>query len=114
MISLRKLALESAGAIQDHGLESCRGWALLIRATVASQEGRKQASERTLREAVAAFDESGMMLYREAARYRLGESLGDAGADELARAKAWLDEQGVVNRAAMIGMLAPGFTQSRS
>jgi serine/threonine protein kinase/tetratricopeptide (TPR) repeat protein len=112
--SLRKLALESAGAIQDHGLESCRGWALLIRATVASQEGRKQASERALREAVAAFDESGMMLYREAARYRLGESLGDAGAEELARANAWLDEQGVVNRPAMIGMLAPGFTQSRS
>lgn len=107
--NLRKLALESAGAIQDHGLESCRGWALLIRATVASQEGRTEASERALRDAVAAFDASGMMLYREAARYRLGEMLGDAGAAELTRAKAWLHQQGVVNPPAMIGMLAPGF-----
>ena len=85
-------------------------FSLLIHAAVAAQRGQARASE-YLREAIAAAEKNDMLMAAAAARYRLGEQLGDdEGATLVDEARGWLATQGVVNPPRMVEIVAPGFT----
>jgi hypothetical protein len=51
-----------------------------------------------------------MMLYAAAARWQRGRILGgEEGRALVVSAERWMTEQGIVNKARMAAMLAPGF-----
>jgi hypothetical protein len=108
---LRRLAAESADVLDKHGLDCGRAWALLLRAAVELLAENRAAALAHLRSAVDAFDRCEMKLYREGARWCLGNLLGPASGTELVReAENWMTGQGILNPAAMARMLAPGLT----
>jgi serine/threonine protein kinase/tetratricopeptide (TPR) repeat protein len=83
--------------------------ARMIRAGIARQSGERREAERELAGALAGFEREEMALYREAARYALGELRGGAeGAGLVRRAEAWMAEQGVVRPRALVAAVAPG------
>jgi eukaryotic-like serine/threonine-protein kinase len=96
-------------AIDGDAIAFGRPVARLLRAGVARIEGREQEAERELLGAVAGFDDAGMALYREGARYARGDLVGGAeGAAMKAQAAAWMEARGVVQPRAMTAALAPG------
>jgi len=83
--------------------------ACLVRAGLAYQGGKVRDERRELERAVAGFGREEMALYREAARYALGESLGGReGAGLVRQAEAWMAEQGVVKPRALVAAMVPG------
>ncbi len=85
---------------------------LLVRASLASIEGRDPESIGLVRGAFAGFEEAGLRLHMEASRWRLGQKLGgEEGAAMVALAVEWARGEGVVNPAAMFAMIAPGFAR---
>jgi energy-coupling factor transporter ATP-binding protein EcfA2 len=85
------------------------GLARVIRAGVASSEGKTDEAARTLDEAVKAFEAAGMTGYAWAARDRAARRRGGEGAaEETERAEAFFRRENVVNPARMMGMLVPG------
>ncbi len=66
--------------------------------------------EHPLRASQGIFEARGMQLYRESARWRLGQLVGGAEGAELTRAaEAWAVGEGVKNPARMLALMAPGF-----
>ena len=62
--------------------------------------------------AVDAFDDISMGVYAAAARRQLGKLVGgDEGRDLIARADAWMIEQGISNPARMAAGITPGFAE---
>jgi len=85
--------------------------ALLLRAAAASQRGDGATTRRLLEEAIDRFDAQEMALHAAAARWRLGELLGDdEGAALRTQAEVWMQAEGVAVPARMVAVLAPGFT----
>lgn len=83
--------------------------ACLIRAGLARLEGDRRAAEGELERAVRGFDREEMALYREAARYALGELRGGReGAALVERAEAWMAAAGVVKPRALVAAMVPG------
>lgn len=86
-----------AKRIARSGLPCAKPWAELLRASLAA--GRGADPRPGLRRAVGGFDTAGMLLYREAARWRLGERNA---------AEAWMRKRGVVHPERIVELLAPG------
>ena len=84
--------------------------ALLLRAGIASLEGRHTAALTCLHAAADKFDRAEMKLYAAVTRRRLGALRGDDHGRELQRqAEAWMAAQQIKNPVCMTRMLAPGF-----
>lgn len=82
-------------------------WTALIEGALAHADGNRKHALVSLELAITGFDVAGMALYREAARYRLGDLTGNlARRDE---AEAWLRSQGVPDPRAIVDALVPGF-----
>nr|AYM52884.1 hypothetical protein [Sorangium cellulosum] len=88
--------------------------ASLVRAGLARLDGGGFAAQRELARAIEGFDRHEMALYREAARYALGELRGGAeGAGLVRRAEAWMAEQGVKKPRSLVAAMAPGLVLTR-
>jgi serine/threonine protein kinase len=87
-------------------------WSALIGGALAFAGGDRVAAQRSLEDAMAGFERAGMALYREAARYRLGELASRTSLRD--EADAWLRGQGVPDPRALVDALAPGFSRSAS
>jgi eukaryotic-like serine/threonine-protein kinase len=84
--------------------------AALLTAGVAATRGEVARAEALLREAAAGLEAAHMDLYATAARWQMGRLVrGDEGRALIEAAEAWMAEQGIVDRARMAAMLAPGF-----
>jgi hypothetical protein len=84
--------------------------ALLLRAGIASLEGRDPAALTCLHAAADGFERAGMKLYAAVTRLRIGPLQGDDHGRELQRqAEAWMAAQQIKNPVCMTRMLAPGF-----
>ncbi|MBX3219075.1 MAG: protein kinase [Labilithrix sp.] len=82
-------------------------WAALVEGGLAHADADRSRALAALERAVAGFDRAGMALYREAARFRLGElSASPLRRDE---AEAWMRRQGVPDPRALVDALVPGF-----
>ncbi len=107
---LRRDARASANTIERHALPQARGSAHVLRAKLAQLEGDHEAARSRLQAAVAAYDEVGMALSREAARFGLGQiSRGDPGEAQMRRATAWMREQSIVDPAKMARSVTADF-----
>jgi tetratricopeptide (TPR) repeat protein len=107
--TLRRVVTDAADQLNEHGLGCGRAWASLLRASVSRLEKEDSAAVSHLRQAIEQFDECEMRLYREAARYCLGNLLGSREGMELVQqAERWMNGQGIVNPAATVRMIAPG------
>jgi len=110
--SLLKAALADAAKIEKEDMPWSNPLAALLRAGAAMIEGDSMRALPLLEVAITGLDGANMALYATAARYRRGHLLGgDAGRMLVVEAEQWLTKQGVVNRARMVGMLAPGFPE---
>jgi serine/threonine protein kinase len=84
--------------------------ALLCRAGAAAVRGDTEQSVALLAEAGPALEGADMRLWAAAAHYRRGQLVGgDEGATLCATAEQVMRAEDIVNPAAMVGMLAPGF-----
>lgn len=82
--------------------------AAALRAGVASVRGQFETSEARLAQAARGYDESGMRLYAEAARWQRAILIGgDEGEALNAAALAWAEEQGVADPGLMFRMALP-------
>lgn len=88
--------------------------ATLVRAAVAARRGEPERAVDGLRQAIVGLDAAEMAGYAAAARYRLGSLLGgDEGNEQLTAAGLFFQQQAVVDPAAMVELLAPGFPDPR-
>jgi hypothetical protein len=84
--------------------------ALLLRAGIASLEGRTALALRYLHDAADRFERADMRMHAAATRRRIGALQDDAAGRELQRqADEWMISQQIKNPAGMTRMLAPGF-----
>lgn len=81
----------------------------LSEAALAQLAGDEAAVQPALERAIAAATARDMALHAAAARYRLGQVRGPSGRTEVAEATAWLRQRSVVNPAALVRVLAPGW-----
>jgi hypothetical protein len=82
----------------------------LLRAGVAATQGDLGQAGALLGEATSGLEAGHMALYAAAARFQHGRILGgDEGRSLVAAAEWWMADQGILNRARMAAMLAPGF-----
>jgi hypothetical protein len=80
--------------------------AAVVRAGVDALRGAREEADQALGLAASGFDSLDMALYAAAARLQRAH-LGGGGAGE-ARARAWMEGQGIVHPARMAEMLVPG------
>jgi hypothetical protein len=85
------------------------GFALLLNAAVAFQEGDRAAAAHRLAAAVDAFDRAGMKMYAAGARRRLGQLQGVNGRRLVQEAEEWMATQAIRSPPSMTRMIAPGF-----
>lgn len=84
--------------------------ALLLRAGIASVEGRDTTALAYLQDAADKFDRADMGLYAAVAKRRLGAlQAGDHGRALQQQAEAWMASQQIKNPVCLTRMLAPGF-----
>lgn len=84
--------------------------ALLVRATLARQQGDAESAAALLADAIDMFTQVDMHLYAAVARRRLGAIVGGQRGRALQReANEWMAAQEIRNPAAMAGLVAPGF-----
>ncbi len=93
---LRRDALPLGGALGD-----------VVLAAVAHLHGEQERSLSLLDECQRRFDSLGLKLYREATRFVAGHLRRDASA--MTESVSQMKREGIVNTAAMAGMLVPGF-----
>jgi hypothetical protein len=107
---LCRTAGHDADRLQRERMPWADGMASLIRAGAAATLGNPGEAEAQLRTAVDGLERADMKLYAAAARWQRGRLLGgDEGQALVTRAERWMNEQGIVNKARMAAMLAPGF-----
>ena len=82
-------------------------WSALVEGALACASGERSHAIASVERAVAGFGSAGMALYREAARYRLGELTGSR--EQLAEASGWMQGEGISDLRALVGALAPGY-----
>jgi len=103
------LAGTEARILERTKLPHVPGMAAAIRAGVARAAGDAARARAELERAVDAFSAAGMDLHAACARRKLGETLGGAsGAALVARADAWLAQEGVVRPDALAEVVVPG------
>jgi hypothetical protein len=102
-------AVRDARDLETERMAWTDGLARVVRAGVASSEGKKEEAVRRLDEAVKKFEAEGMTGYAWAARDRAARRRGGEGsAEETGRAAAFFRSENVVNPERMMGMLVPG------
>jgi len=107
---LRREAAKLARRLRRHGTDEARASGLLVAAAVETQRARDTVAVDLLRAAISLSDRAGLLHHAAAARDRLGRLLGgDEGERLRGEARAWCEEQGVVNAAWMMELYAPGF-----
>ena len=106
---LVSIAQREASRISREHMPWSDGFALLLDAAVAYQNGGAELAEQRLAEAGDAFDRVDMKLYWAGARRRLGLLQGELGHDLVQSAEAWMASQAIRNPQAMTRMVAPGF-----
>jgi hypothetical protein len=95
--ALLAVAEKASKAMKRHGLHSARGFGLLLDSGLAASAGKTNSAVSLLEQAVSAFDQADMRLYRETARYCLGKVLqSSSGSEQLGRAERWMAAEGVV------------------
>ena len=108
-----RAAASDARAIRGDGAPYSAPMADLILASIAATKGRVTDAVALLRGAAFAFDARGMQLYREAARWRLGQQVGgEEGRALVVAAERWAAGEDVKNPARMLALMAPGFAAS--
>jgi len=108
--ALCRAAANDVAKIEKDKMRWAAPWVNLLRAGIAMTEGEQDRALGLLVEAAPGFEASNMGLYAAATRYRRGQLLGgDEGRELRAQADAGMATQGIVNRARMVAMLAPGF-----
>ena len=108
-----RAAASSARAIRREDAPYSAPMADLILASIEATNGRGAEAIALLRGALAGFDARGMELYRESARWRLGQQTGgEEGRSLVATAEQWASRQGVRNPPRMLALMAPGFARS--
>jgi tetratricopeptide (TPR) repeat protein len=108
--SKMRLAENIARRIEKVNMTWSKPFATLVRATVAHQCREVGRDMMLLSEAVQGFERAEMRLHAAAARWRLGEKLGDErGRQLISEANAAMAEQKIKNPEAMMRMVAPGF-----
>lgn len=93
---IRRDALPLGGALGD-----------VVLAAVAHLQGDEERSLSLLDDCQRRFDSLGLKLYREATRFVAGHLRHDASA--MSESVSQMKREGIVNTAAMAGMLVPGF-----
>ena len=102
---------QDAGRLLKERMPWCNPLVALLRAGAAATQGDLARAESLLREATTGLEAGHMALYAAAARWQRGRLVGgDEGRAAVAAAEAWMSEQGIVDRARMAAMLAPGFS----
>jgi hypothetical protein len=108
--SLLARARKDAGRMAQSKLAWTSALSKLLQAGVSAHRGQTEQAIRMLEAAVAELDEAEMKLYAAAARRRLGALMGgDAGAELIAAANTFMQQQNVTDPTRMTAMLAPGF-----
>jgi hypothetical protein len=106
--ALLKVATKDAARIDQERLEWTLGSAWLIRAAVASVEGRAEAALAHLDAAIGACDRSRLGLLASVARWRKAQLLGPAGLGLLHEVDAALRAEGIRRPDRLAAMLCPG------
>jgi hypothetical protein len=108
--SWRSEAASLAHRIEREDAPYRTGWAALVRAALAAQEGRREVAAELCKKAAEHCEEQGLKLYAAAARRRQGELLGgDEGRALVAAADAVMGSEGVVRPERFSELYAPGF-----
>jgi hypothetical protein len=102
---LRGAVRDRAAELEDSDAPWARGWAWLLRGSLAADEGRRSDAESALLRARGAFAAADMEIYAQVARRALGV-LRDSAA-EVDAADAWMRGQRVANPARVAWMLCP-------
>ena len=107
---LRAVAADAVRRLTRENMPWSNALALLVRATLARQEGDAESAATLLTDAIEAFAQVDMHLYVAVARRRLGAIVGGQRGRALQRAgNDWMAAQEIRNPAAMARLIAPGF-----
>ncbi len=103
---------QDAGRLLKERTPWCTPLVALLRAGAAATQGDPIRAESLLRDAATGLEAGHMELYAAAARWQRGRLVGgDEGRAAVAAAERWMSDQGIVDRARMAAMLAPGFDE---
>lgn len=106
--TLLAAAEKDAAKIAKEEMAWSKPYASMLRASIAGQRGEHAASRLLFAEAREGFRAAKMGLYETVTAWRWAElDGGEGGKAELARARAWLQGQGVREPERMVWMLAP-------
>jgi hypothetical protein len=109
---LQRVALAEAQRIEREQMSWSTPFAILIRATVACQQGDAAAAIEGLTAASAGFSSAGMRMHAAACRWRLSTlTTGDQRETLRADAKRFMTDQDVRDATAFLRVLAPGFPE---
>jgi hypothetical protein len=101
-------AMRSAKRLERENVGWAAALGLLVRAGAAAIGGDGRAAERSYADAARAFDKENMALFANVARRRRGEIVGgEHGRALVAKADAWMIEQGIRSTDRFAAMLAP-------
>ena len=107
---MKAIALEEAQRIEREQMSWSNPFAMLIRATVAYQQGDTAAAVEGLTAATEGFTAAEMRMHAAVCRRQLGVLIGGARGTALrAEAQSFMDRQDIRNPAAFSRVLAPGF-----
>jgi len=107
---LHAVALGQAKRIERERMSWSNPFAMLIRATVAYQQGDADAAVEGLTAAVASFTAAEMHMHAAVCRWRLSTFVGgERGATLRTEATRFMTDQDVRNATAFLRVLAPGF-----
>jgi hypothetical protein len=106
----RRQSWRMAEALSKERIPYAAVWASLLFAGAMAGTGARAQVREHLCAALAGAEAQSMQLCANAARRRLGELIGGTeGAQQLARADAWMEAQGIENAQRMAEIVAPGF-----
>ncbi len=105
-----RLAAKLAGDLAKQRSPVAQALSMLLRASIARVRGDEGSASALLRRALPALEARDTLLLENAARRRLGETLGgDEGTALIAHADEWMAGQRVRNPARLASMLVPGW-----
>jgi serine/threonine protein kinase/tetratricopeptide (TPR) repeat protein len=105
-----RIATSDARRLEKESTPWAVASARLVLASLAHVRGDRETTVKLLRDAADRFDKIPMTLCAEAVKRRLGVILGgDAGEALVARADAWMKEQGIRRPDRITDVYAPGF-----
>jgi eukaryotic-like serine/threonine-protein kinase len=102
------LCVDAARRIEGATVPTAKPFGALIRAGLARLEGNRGKMENELRTAITHLDFAQMAMYREAARWCLGETLGgETGKIQIEASRSWMAHEEIRRPEAIVDMLVP-------